>query len=224
MISLSYGNGRTVRVPKGLSVLEASLRNNVPHASVCGGRARCSTCRIRVIGDCSALPEPSQREAFVLGRVGADRSVDPARLPVAADRRPLLLPALHAAHDVGQRACVESGADRPGALSRQHVRRHARLDPACRKAAAVRHRLHRQPLPRRGVAGRDRMRRPAEPVRRRRHAGAVRARQQPPGPPAARRCKAAAHDRRQCRRAEPIPRATICASRSASASAFTAAR
>ena len=70
MISLSYGNGRTVRVPRGLSVLEASLRNNVPHASVCGGRARCSTCRIRIIGDHSELPEPSQREAFVLGRVG----------------------------------------------------------------------------------------------------------------------------------------------------------
>src|SRR6185437_8791732 len=76
MINLSYGNGRTVRVPKGFSVLEASLRNNVPHASVCGGRARCSTCRIRVIGDCSALPEPSKREAFVLNRVGgADPSI-----------------------------------------------------------------------------------------------------------------------------------------------------
>src|SRR6478752_7459995 len=76
MINLSYGNGRTVRVPKGLSVLEASLRHNVPHASVCGGRARCSTCRIRVIGDCAALPEPSPREAFVLGRVGtADPSI-----------------------------------------------------------------------------------------------------------------------------------------------------
>jgi adenylate cyclase len=71
MITLSYGNGRTVRVPRGLSVLEASLRNNVPHASVCGGRARCSTCRIRVIGDCTSLPEPSPREAFVLNRVGA---------------------------------------------------------------------------------------------------------------------------------------------------------
>jgi adenylate cyclase len=57
-------------VPKGLSVLEASLRHNVPHASVCGGRARCSTCRIRIIGDCSDLPQPTQREAFVLGRVG----------------------------------------------------------------------------------------------------------------------------------------------------------
>src|SRR6476660_1862608 len=76
MITLSYGNGRTIRVPKGLSVLEASLRHNVPHASVCGGRARCSTCRIRIIGDCSDLPQPSQREAFVLGRVGtADPSI-----------------------------------------------------------------------------------------------------------------------------------------------------
>ncbi|WP_092517943.1 adenylate/guanylate cyclase domain-containing protein [Afipia sp. GAS231] len=84
MISLSYGNGRTVRVPKGLSVLEASLRNNVPHASVCGGRARCSTCRIRIIGDCSALPEPSQREAFVLGRVG---STDPS-IRLACQLRP----------------------------------------------------------------------------------------------------------------------------------------
>jgi adenylate cyclase len=84
MIRLSYGNGRNVRVPKGLSVLEASLRHNVPHASVCGGRARCSTCRIRVIGDCSALPEPSKREAFVLNRVGA---TDPS-IRLACQLRP----------------------------------------------------------------------------------------------------------------------------------------
>ena len=85
MVSLSYGNGKTVRVPRGLSVLEASLRNNVPHASVCGGRARCSTCRIRVIGDCASLPEPSKREAFVLDRVGA--GADPA-IRLACQLRP----------------------------------------------------------------------------------------------------------------------------------------
>jgi adenylate cyclase len=84
MIALSYGNGRTVRVAKGLSVLEASLRHNVPHASVCGGRARCSTCRIHVIGDCSNLPAPSAREAFVLARVGA---ADPA-IRLACQLRP----------------------------------------------------------------------------------------------------------------------------------------
>src|SRR6266550_2844105 len=84
MISLSYGNGRTIRVPKGLSVLEASLRHKIPHASVCGGRARCSTCRIRVIGDCTSLPEPSKREAFVLSRVGAE---DPS-IRLACQLRP----------------------------------------------------------------------------------------------------------------------------------------
>jgi adenylate cyclase len=69
-ITVSYPN-RRVRVPRGLSILETSLRFNVPHASVCGGRARCSTCRVRVVSDRGALPRPSGREAFVLARVGA---------------------------------------------------------------------------------------------------------------------------------------------------------
>ena len=86
MVTLSYPNGVTVRVPKGLSVLEASLRHNVPHASVCGGKARCSTCRIRIVGDISALPPPSRRESFVLDRVGA--GADPA-IRLACQLRPL---------------------------------------------------------------------------------------------------------------------------------------
>lgn len=85
MIRLSYGEGKSVRVPKDLTVLEASLLHNVPHASVCGGRARCSTCRIRIVGDCSMLPEPSQRESFVLERVGAGG--DPA-VRLACQLRP----------------------------------------------------------------------------------------------------------------------------------------
>ncbi|MGY3450299.1 adenylate/guanylate cyclase domain-containing protein [Bradyrhizobium sp. USDA 4353] len=84
MVTLSYNNGRIIRVPKGLSVLEASQRNNVPHASMCGGRARCSTCRIRVIGDPSHLPAPSPREAFVLAQVGTD---DPS-IRLACQLRP----------------------------------------------------------------------------------------------------------------------------------------
>jgi adenylate cyclase len=82
--TVSYPD-RQVRVPKGLSVLEASLRFNVPHASVCGGRARCSTCRIRVISDRGVLPPPSRRESFVLTRVGASR--DPA-VRLACQLRP----------------------------------------------------------------------------------------------------------------------------------------
>ena len=86
MVSLTYPDGRVVSVPLGMSVLEASLRHRIPHASVCGGKARCSTCRIRVLGDPRALPEPSRREAFVLERVGA--SVDPA-IRLACQLRPI---------------------------------------------------------------------------------------------------------------------------------------
>jgi adenylate cyclase len=84
MYAVSYPH-RQVRVPKGMSVLEASLRFNVPHASVCGGRARCSTCRVRVVSDRSMLPRPSGREAFVLARIGA--SADPS-IRLACQLRP----------------------------------------------------------------------------------------------------------------------------------------
>jgi adenylate cyclase len=84
MVTISYPN-QQVRVPKGLSVLEASLRFKVPHASVCGGRARCSTCRVRVVSDRSKLPRPSGREAFVLARVGASK--DPS-IRLACQLRP----------------------------------------------------------------------------------------------------------------------------------------
>jgi adenylate cyclase len=84
MITISYPD-RTVRVPKGLSILEASLRYKIPHASVCGGRARCSTCRVRILGERDGLPRPSAREAFVLDRVGA--RVNPA-IRLACQLRP----------------------------------------------------------------------------------------------------------------------------------------
>ena len=131
-----------------------------------------------------------KREAFVLNRVGA--GADPA-IRLACQLRPetdlsffqIFLPQTTAA----TLADLESLPHRRGALSRQHVRGHARLDQARGKAAAVRHRLHRQPLPRRGVAGGDRMRRPTQPVRRRRTTGAVRARDRTRKPPAARRSR-----------------------------------
>ncbi len=85
VVRLTYPDGRTVSVPRGLSVLEASWRFAIPHASVCGGRGRCSTCRIRIIGDRTGLPEPSTGEKAVLARVGA--GTDPA-LRLACQLRP----------------------------------------------------------------------------------------------------------------------------------------
>jgi adenylate cyclase len=74
-IRVIYPDGRSVRIPKGLSVLDASRRAGIPHAALCGGRARCSTCRVRVLLGLERLPLQSPVEARVLARLGADRAV-----------------------------------------------------------------------------------------------------------------------------------------------------
>jgi adenylate cyclase len=74
LISISYP-GRTVRVPRGWSVLEASRSFHLPHASMCGGRARCSTCRVRVIAGADACPPPQGDERRTLERIGAARDI-----------------------------------------------------------------------------------------------------------------------------------------------------
>lgn len=106
-IRLTYPDGRTVSVPRGLSVLESSLRFNIPHASVCGGRGRCSTCRIRVVGDWKGLPAPSAGEKAVLDRkgVGSDPAIRLAcQLRPQSDLAfvPLLPPGAGTSHAHGQ--------------------------------------------------------------------------------------------------------------------------
>ena len=46
-----------------------------PHASVCGGRGRCSTCRVRVTRGAEALASPGAAEARTLARIGAAPNV-----------------------------------------------------------------------------------------------------------------------------------------------------
>lgn len=74
-IRLTYPSGRQVGVPRGLTVLEASRSLGIPHASVCGGRGRCSTCRVRIVEGLEALPAASPEELRVLKRVGAPPNV-----------------------------------------------------------------------------------------------------------------------------------------------------
>jgi adenylate cyclase len=67
----------------GLSVLEVSRRARRPHVSVCGGRARCTTCRIRIDETAEELPSPNDLEAQALERIGA-----PAGVRLACQLRP----------------------------------------------------------------------------------------------------------------------------------------
>ena len=73
--SITYPDGRVARVPCGFSVLEASRWKRVPHASICGGRGRCSTCRIWITRGLDGLPPPSPGELETLRRVKAPVSV-----------------------------------------------------------------------------------------------------------------------------------------------------
>jgi adenylate cyclase len=75
IVRVSYPNGRIATFPRGRSILEVSRAAGIPHASVCGGRGRCSTCRVRVVRGLDRLPAPSADERRVLDRVGAPRNV-----------------------------------------------------------------------------------------------------------------------------------------------------
>jgi adenylate cyclase len=74
-VRITYPGDRAVRAPVGLTVLEASRMGGIPHASVCGGRGRCSTCRVRVERGLETLPAARPDEQRVLERVGAPPGV-----------------------------------------------------------------------------------------------------------------------------------------------------
>lgn len=66
---------RAISVAKGFSVLEASRAAGIPHISICGGRGRCSTCRVRVTEGLDQLPPPNEAERATLTRIRAPDDV-----------------------------------------------------------------------------------------------------------------------------------------------------
>jgi adenylate cyclase len=95
VIRITYPDGRHVEVLRGTSILEASRIAHIPHASVCGGRGRCSTCRVRVRAALPGPPPPSDDERRVLNRIRATKNVRLAcmlRPDVDCEVTPLLPP------------------------------------------------------------------------------------------------------------------------------------
>jgi adenylate cyclase len=93
LVRVSYPGGEEVTVPSGSTLLEASRRAGVALESECGGRGRCSTCRVRVERGIEALPAPCPDELAVLRRIGAAPDVRLAcqlRLTADASITPLL--------------------------------------------------------------------------------------------------------------------------------------
>lgn len=70
-VRVFYPNDQVATVPLGFSVLEASRIAGIPHLSVCGGRGRCSTCRVRVLDGHQRQPPPTAQERGTLARIKA---------------------------------------------------------------------------------------------------------------------------------------------------------
>jgi len=70
-VRIAYDGGFSAQGRRGLSVLELSLLNDVPHSHVCSGRGRCGTCRVHVDAGAQSLSAPSDYERAALARVGA---------------------------------------------------------------------------------------------------------------------------------------------------------
>lgn len=56
----------------GLTLLELAREGSIPHASVCRGRGRCGTCRVRVLSGSETLEPASADEKKVLARWNAE--------------------------------------------------------------------------------------------------------------------------------------------------------
>ena len=104
---LRHASGRVISAPIGRSILEAVRDAGLPHASVCGGRARCTTCRVRISEGLAGLALPERHEALALARIEA-----PPNVRLACQTRPR--------HDVAVIPLLPAGVDaasarRPGA-------------------------------------------------------------------------------------------------------------
>jgi adenylate cyclase len=75
LASIEYVDGPSVRASLGLSLLDASRLNDLPHASACAGHARCATCRVKILAGADNLSPPQARESELLAKLGLDADV-----------------------------------------------------------------------------------------------------------------------------------------------------
>ena len=82
-VVLRYTGHGDVSMARGLTLLEASRSQGIPHPSLCGGRGWCSTCRVLILKGIEKLEPPGPAEAALLKRISA-----PARIRLGCQVRP----------------------------------------------------------------------------------------------------------------------------------------
>lgn len=62
-VRVRYVDGPEITADHGLTLLEMSQLKGIQHPSLCGGKGRCTTCRVAVLEGAGELPPPSAAEA-----------------------------------------------------------------------------------------------------------------------------------------------------------------
>lgn len=70
-IRIRYVDGPEIVSEKGLTLLEMSQAKGIPHTALCGGKGRCTTCRVIIEDGAELLHPPSEAEQRSLRAVNA---------------------------------------------------------------------------------------------------------------------------------------------------------
>lgn len=70
-VRVRYVDGPAITSPRGLTLLEMSRLHGVPHTALCGGRGRCTTCRVVIEEGAEHLHPPAPAELNSLRAVNA---------------------------------------------------------------------------------------------------------------------------------------------------------
>lgn len=70
-VRVQYVDGPEIVSERGMTLLDMSRANNIPHTALCGGKGRCTTCRIVVESGADRLQPPSDAERRSLHAVRA---------------------------------------------------------------------------------------------------------------------------------------------------------
>lgn len=83
-VNIHFLNQKKVRVFHGSSILDASNSADLPHAQICRGKGRCTTCRVYVVDGHENLSKPEPNELDILEGINASPNIR-----LACQARPL---------------------------------------------------------------------------------------------------------------------------------------
>ena len=68
-------DNRVVEISQDESILTAALRNEIPHLSACGGKGKCTTCRVEILSGLEFCSERTEAESKLANKLSMPDSI-----------------------------------------------------------------------------------------------------------------------------------------------------